>query len=900
MKLATGFAIASALLAPLEIMASASATPKSPLPAAVFFPGEDGSFVGTNFGRWARYGPHQIRFDSGLAVTFRGAGRRPKIQGIEQAEAAVHVMKGSSRVSQRAYSAIRYTGLYPGVDMECRFAANGWKSDFLLAPGAKVSSIRMEYQGIGKVSIGPWGQLRITTANGEMEERIPAVYQTLAGGGKAYRAGTFQLESDGSVGFRVADLDPALPTVIDPSLQYSSYWAGNRNEAITSVAFGSDDSIYIAGWTESTSLPVLGAVQSAHKGSTDCFVAKLSPNGQTLQWATFFGGTGADRVNAMAIDSSRRAIIAGSTSSSNFPVQSALQSSLRGSIDGFVARFAAGGAALDFSTYYGGSGSDAVNAVAVDSTGIYLAGQTTSTDFPVLGAISGAALGGQDGFLAKLSVSGSTITYSTYLGGANDDTVTAMAVYQQQPFVAGGTSSANLPVVAGLGPRGGMDAFVMKIAASGASILNSTYLGGTNGSSASPEMATAIQVTPNGEAIVGGMTGSADFPVLNAAQPIYGRGGSDGFVVKYTSSLGAVLWSTYLGGSSYDTVYALALRPSGQVVATGMTGSANFPVVQPVQATFGGFYDAFVTVFQAYGSITYSSVWGGNGSDAGLSVGNGIVDANSILFGGSTSSTNLTMAGGGYQTSTDPASLNAFFAKMQVSGGILHKKDKVGYYRNGGFALDKTGDYLWNTGDVAFPFGINSDTPVVGDWTGSGVYRVGVFRGGVWYVDINGDNSWTWGVDAYYYYGIPGDIPLVGDWTGDGRSKVGVYRPSTNIFYLDYDGNNAWTNYLDKIIPWGGSGDIPVVGDWNGNGISKIGLFNAGIWRLDWNGDYQFTGADVTYPLGAAGDIPIPMNLTTAFTQPIVFRPSTGEWISLNGTFAHFGYPGDIPVVGPW
>lgn len=869
-------------------------------PQAVFFPSADGrTYVGTNLGRWARYSPGRIRFDSGLNLVFRGARPDVRLEGSGKVEASIHLMFGASRVSRQGFSGLRYAGLYDGVDLQCRFSKDGWKSDFLLAAGTTPAAIRIEYQGIGRVSVGERGQLVILTANGEMEERIPAVYQIRPGGQAVPRTATYKIFAGDTVGFSIDALDPSLATVIDPDLLYSSYWGGNRNESITAVAMGTDDSMFIAGWTESTNMTVASAYQSSQRGSTDGFVAKLSANGQSLVWATFIGGAGADRINGMALDSSNRPVIAGSTSSSNFPLQGAIQGTYKGGMEGFVARLAASGATLDFSTFFGGAGSDSVNGVAVDSYGIYIGGQTTSSDFPVANAAYSTPRGAQDGFAAKINTAGSAIVFSTYLGGASDDSVNAVAVYQQNLYVAGGTSSSNLPVISGLGPRGGMDGFVMRLSQTGTSLAASTYWGGSCGSAAQPEMATAIAISAFEEPVVGGLTCSSDFPVLNAAQSTFGRGGSDGFVTKFRAYLGSWSWSTYLGGSSYDAVYAVGVRSSGQVVAAGMTSSSNFPVSQPLQSGFGGYYDGFVSIFLSYGPLSYSTQWGGNGSDAILALASGKINPNTILAGGSTSSTNLAMTGGSYQSAPDSASLNAFFAKFQFPGGRARAPDKVGIFRRGGWALDKTGDYVWNTGDVAFSLGISTDVPIIGDWTGTGVYRVGVFRGGTWYVDINGDNQWTWGVDAYYYYGIPGDIPVVGDWNGDGRSKIGVYRNGT--WFLDWDGNNAWTNNVDKIITWGSTGDIPVVGDWTGSGTGKIGLYNNGVWRLDTNGDLVYTpGVDAQYTLGSAGDVPVPMFYTTVSTQIVVWRPSTGAWMGPLGTFAYYGYPGDVPIVGPW
>jgi hypothetical protein len=643
--------------------------------------------------------------------------------------------------------------------------------------------------------------------------------------------------------------------------------------------------------------------QAVNRGSTDGFVARLSANGNTLIWATFLGGTGADRINAMVLDSSNRPVVGGSTSSTDFPLQSAVQSTMRGGMDGFIARLSATGSSLDFSTYFGGAGTDIVNAVAVDSTGVYAAGQTTSNDFPTIAAAYGTARGAQDGFALKLTLAGNATSYSTYLGGSGDDAVISMDVWQQRLFLTGVTYSTDLPVVSGLGPRGGVDAFFISLNATGSAPVVSTYLGGSGGSSAQPEMGNAIRVTIAGEAVIGGMTPSTDFPVNMGAQTTFGRGGADGFVVKYNAAGTAQQWGTYLGGSSYDVVNAVAIRNSGQIVVTGMTASPSFPALQSIQASHRGLYDAFLTVLRPSGDLLFSTLWGGAGSDSGAAIATGRVNANLILFGGSTSSTNLTMASGsGFQTTADSQSLNGFVTAMRFAGGFVKGRDKIGVYHthNSGWALDRTGDYTWNTGDVAFALGSPGDYPVVGDWDGTGRYRAGVFRAGVWYFDMNGDNAWTWGVDTYAYFGTSGDIPVVGDWTGSGKTMIGVYR--NGLWVLDWDGSNSWTGSSDRLFSWGTSSDLPIVGDWTGTGIWRGGLFRNGDWTMDLNGDFAFTsGVDATAKLGVAGDRPIPADFFGSGRHLInVYRPSTGAWITEYGTLGSFGGTTSLPVAAPW
>ena len=874
-------------------------------PKAIFFPaGESGGFIGTNLSRWADYKNNGIQFDSGLHVEFAGANAKTRLEGHRPSITRVHRFTGDSRaggLSTGSYEEVIYRDLYPGIDLYCRMSPIGWKNDFVLKQGADIGNIRMRYVGgKGPVSLGEEQQLKIRTTVGEMEERIPEIYQVMRDGKQITKRGGYVLHSDGTVGFAVSGLDPALETVIDPELFYSSYWSGSRFDTISAVAVAPDDTIFVAGWTESTNLPVLGAYQATNRGSTDGFVAKLAAGGQTLLWATFLGGTSSERINSMALDSQLRPVIAGWTTSANFPTSSPIQSTRRGTTDSFVTRLSATGATLDFSTYFGGLGSDSANSVVMDSTGIYFVGQTSSSDYPTTAGIFTTPRGGLDGFLTKLSATGTATIYSTYIGGNSDDALMGVAVNNGEAFVAGGTSSTNMFVMNGSGPRGGMDAFAMKISSSGATLLYSTYIGGASTAQGFQEMATSIVVNSAGEAYIAGVTNSSNFPMVNAAQTTFGGGGSDGFVVKLNASASASLWSTYIGGSSYDIVNAITLRGTGQLAITGMTASFNFPALNPIQTNHGGAYDAFVAVYSTTGTSAFSSLWGGTGSDAASSISAGTLSGNTLLIAGSTSSANLNILRGYQSSANDFVSQNGFWANVIVPGGNALKRDKAGYYRNGGWAMDKTGDFIWNTGDFAFPMGVGGDIPVVGDWDGTGKKRIGLFRGGVWFLDTTGDNNWTYGIDQVYYYGITNDKPVVGDWNKIGKDCIGTYR--NGIWYLDWNGSGGWNTGIDRGYPWGTAADTPIVGDWTGTGYARGGLYNAGNWKLDISGDWTFTaGVDNEFSFGTATDVPIVANFTGGpIVQVYLWRPSTGAWFQPLGSWGNFGFPGDYPVVGPW
>jgi len=200
---------------------------------------------------------------------------------------------------------------------------------------------------------------------------------------------------------------------------------------------------------------------------------------------------------------------------------------------------------------------------------------------------------------------------------------------------------------------------------------------------------------------------------------------------------------------------------------------------------------------------------------------------------------------------------------------IILTPAKVGLFRpsSGTFYLDYNGNGTWDGcgADRCLSIGMSGDSPLVGAWNGSGASKVGLFRpsDGTFYLDYNGNGTWDGcGTDRCLSIGLNGDTPLVGDWNGSGTSKVGVFRPSDGTFYLDYNGNGAWDGCgTDRCLAIGLSGDTPLVGDWNGSGSAKVGAFRPsdGTFYLDYNGNgtWDGCGEDRCLQIGLSGDTPL-------------------------------------------
>jgi hypothetical protein len=254
-------------------------------------------------------------------------------------------------------------------------------------------------------------------------------------------------------------------------LVYSTYLGGSDHDQANAIAVDIGGNVYVAGHSLSGNYPTTpGALQTAKAAVTDAFVTKLRPSGGALFYSTYLGGSGGDHANAIAIDASGNAYVAGLTGSSNYPTTpGALGAANGGGNDAFVSKLGAGGDALLYSTYLGGANADLANGIAIDDSGsAHVAGYTRSTNYPTTPEAFRTALTGvEDAFVTKLEPSGGGLLYSTYLGGSGGEEARAIALDAgARAYVAGITSSTNFPTSVGAllaTPAGGQDAFVTKL-----------------------------------------------------------------------------------------------------------------------------------------------------------------------------------------------------------------------------------------------------------------------------------------------------------------------------------------------------------------------------------------------------------------------------------------------------
>ena len=396
-------------------------------------------------------------------------------------------------------------------------------------------------------------------------------------------------------------------TKVDPSgsfLIYSTYLGADGFDVGYSIAVDPFGSAHIAGWTNSARFPTtVGAFDGTYNGTADAFITKLDPSGSALAYSTFLGGSGEDVASGgIALDFAGNAYVTGRTRfATNFPTTpGAYDTTYNGALDAFITKLNASGSALVYSTYLGGPRDDETlfHSMAVNVLGeAYIAGYTYSSDFPTtLNAYDQTHNGVSDAFVAKLDARGSALVYSTFFGGSGEDSARSLAIDTLgSVYLAGTTRSSDLPTTPGSFDstfNGVVDAFVAKFDPIGSSVIYSTFLGGSG-----EEQYPSLAVDAMSNAYISGQTQSPDFPTTAGAHDSTLNGVSDAFVTKLNAAQSApLLYSTFLGGSEFDTAFQITLDSTTAAYVTGDTGSTDFPTTPAAyDTTFNGVVDGFIT-----------------------------------------------------------------------------------------------------------------------------------------------------------------------------------------------------------------------------------------------------------------------------------------------------------------
>jgi hypothetical protein len=551
------------------------------------------------------------------------------------------------------------------VDWVLRYdeRVGGVKQEFVVQGGYRWDEVRLRIWSRGGAEVSE-GRLRVRTGYGEFVEEELVGYYGSERVGVRYRVLSERREGEVKVvevGYAVAGVPEVgeKTLVIDPVLQWGTYFGGNGYDGASSVAVDGSGNVFVVGFTLSTNFPPMSPGVGVYYDNTydggpyDAFIAKFSGSNLSLAWSTYFGASGIDDARSVAVGSNGDVFVVGSTSSTfGFPLLASGgayydNSYNGGDYDVFIAKFSGSNLSLAWSTYFGGNNSDVAFSVAVYLSGnvsnLFVVGHTGSdSNFPLAngGAYYDNSYNGSDydGFIAKFSGSNPSLVWSTYFGGPSWDQATSVAVDGSGNVFVGGLtwSSSNFPLA---NPPGGTayyddsynggtyDAFIAKFSGSDLSLAWSTYFGGND-----MENDISVAVDGSGNVFVVGMTRStSNFPLANPPggtayyDDTYNGGDSDAFIAKFSGSNLSLVWSTYYGGSGRD--YTLGYRSivvGAGFIAVGAltyTTDGTFLVGNRSPACPGGFYqsthgggqeDLAILAFDLNGVPVWRTFYGGS------------------------------------------------------------------------------------------------------------------------------------------------------------------------------------------------------------------------------------------------------------------------------------------------
>lgn len=505
------------------------------------------------------------------------------------------------------FSEVLRDELYDGISVRYYTENGNPRFDYIIEPGADPGLIGFTVEGSNNVTVTEDNELMIGTIFGDILIGDVFAYQEHAGGEREEIECAYIMNVDGKVSLSIGEYDKKRKLIIDP-----------------------------------------------------------------LIYSSFLGGADADVGSAMQLDNSGNSIIVGNTYSPLYPVNAgAFDTSYTALGDVFITKVNAEGTGIIFSTFFGGSDSEWATDLKLDGSGnIYFTGWTKSSDFPVsAGAFSQTFNDGLDAYAAKLSSDGSSLIYSTFIGGSGSDWSSSIILSNSnEAVITGYTNSDDFPVTGSAFSQtlsGSADMFAARINDAGSGLVFATFIGGT-----AYDEGRAVGITGNGKYIIAGKTQSYDFPVTSNAFDDSLGGTADGCYVILSSDGSSIDYATFLGGSEDDRAMALAFNSNGEIIITGSTSSADFPVSDTTQSDSAyAFSNIFLTKVNASDStLIFSRIIGGNGGDF---PGDIMVDADdNIHLTGITASDNFPVTKGVYDVDFNGGD-DVFYTVVEPDGAFL-------------------------------------------------------------------------------------------------------------------------------------------------------------------------------------------------------------------------------------
>lgn len=595
----------------------------------------------------------------------------------------------------KSYQKVIYHDVYPGIDWVIYTKGSVLKYDFVVREGGNPADIKIKYLGAQKIKINKDGSLTATTPLGSLTEEAPVAFT--AGNNEKVNC-KFSLEKN-ILSFITEQTNESF--IIDPQLQWGTYYGGADLDNGFSVATDGSGNVYIAGSTNSFSqISTSSGHQTSLGGGYDGYLVKFNSNGQRV-WATYYGGAAADYINSVYCDNSGNVLVAGQTlSANNISTSGAHQGSLAGNNDAFIAKFGSGGIRT-WATYYGGGGNDYGTGITSDNTGnIYLTGYTLSASGIATSDGFQIERGGQsDAFLAKFNSDG-VRQWGTYYGDLGQEQGHGVACDNSgNAYLIGFTNSALNIATSGSHQAtiGGIfDAFLTKFNGTGSRIW-STYYGGTEDDDIS-----AVKCDATGNIYISGWTASTTNMATSGSHQSSKSGLYDAYVAKFNNS-GVRQWGTYYGGTMDDYGNSIALDNNGNIFLAGNTNSTgNIATAGSHKTTYGGTTDAFLVKFNNSGIRQWGTYYGDIYDDycAGVAT-----DPSGLAYiVGTTSSEENIASSGSHQAVFGGGAYDAFLAKLgepdNIPPSVYLVNPTLDYCENGSVAMEYTSTGTFDPANV--------------------------------------------------------------------------------------------------------------------------------------------------------------------------------------------------------
>lgn len=570
-----------------------------------------------------------------VRLQFEGAAENAAVSAVEDSAGHSNYLVGNDPNSWHTdvanYNKVKYSAIYPGVDLVFYGNNQELEYDFVVQPGADTEQIGLRFDGVEKASIDKKsGDLLLDTGAGVLRQHKPIVYQRINGERQTVAA-RYKLD-EGRVTFALGEYDITKELVIDPILSYGSYLGGNAFDEGRGITVDAQGNAYIVGTAASLNFPTTAGVikpqllpNANNQNWYDAFVTKLNPTGTALVWSTYYGGrNGSETGTDVALDADGNVLIAGTTMASDLPTVNAYQTTFGGTDDAFAAKINPAGTAILFSTYLGGQNTDIGGRIAVNRTTgtAVFAGYTSSGNFPTTpGAYkpqlcnspqscSGVFYNGS--YIVKLQTNGGVVYSTMFDAGIADVTIDA-----SDNATFGGTANASQPTTPGAfqpASSGGIDGYIGKMNPAGNALVFATFLGGGLQS----DRITGITLDADQNIYVTGRTENAGFPTTAGAYDVTFNGGEDGIITKLDPAGSALVFSTFFGAPGKDQPFSIGLGSANDVFITGETLSGvNFPLKNSLNGTLG---NIFLSRINAAGSSLVYSTYLGTGGGYDIAV----------------------------------------------------------------------------------------------------------------------------------------------------------------------------------------------------------------------------------------------------------------------------------------